>query len=43
MVSMTTSECLTDTDGYTERLEEEEDEDGFFIENDGFINSQDDG
>lgn len=42
MVSMTTSECLTDTDGYTERLEEEE-EDGFFIENDGFINSQDDG
>lgn len=40
MVSMTTSECLTDTDGYTE---EEEDEDGFFIENDGFINSQDDG
>lgn len=37
---MTTSECLTDIDGYTERLEEEED---FFIENDGFINSQDDG
>lgn len=41
MVSMTTSECLTDMDGYTERLKEEED--GFFIENDGFINSQDDG